>query len=89
MATLDIIPNKWHLSGWGRPGGVRRAMNNGFLMKMSIYTQAGPECLVRCQYLLFAEGRDNFCENLRSENLSLANDGADPGVSHGGNIFKT
>ena len=28
-------------------------------------------------------GRDNFCENLRSENLSWANDGADPGVSHG------
>ena len=32
-------------------------------------------------------GRDNFCENLRSENLSWANDGADPGVSHGGNII--
>ena len=33
----------------------------------------------------------NFCENLRSGNLSGANDGADPGVSHGGcrgDIFK-
>ena len=31
----------------------------------------------------------NFCENLRSGNLSGANDGADPGVSHGaaGEIF--
>ena len=35
---------------------------------------------------VFAISRDghNFCENLRSGNLSRANDGADPGVSHGG-----
>ena len=46
------IPNKWHLSGWGRTWGVMLAMNNGFLMKMSIYTRL--ECLARCQYLLFA-----------------------------------
>ena len=34
---------------------------------------------------VFAISRDghNFCENLRSGNLSRANDGADPGVSHG------
>ena len=31
-------------------------------------------------------GRDNFCENLRSENLSSANDGADP-ACHRGEIF--
>lgn len=45
------IPNKWHLSGQGRTWGVMLAMNNGFLMKMSIYTRL--ECLARCQYLLF------------------------------------
>ena len=35
---------------------------------------------------VFAISRDgdNFCENLRSGNLSRANDGAVPGVSHGG-----
>lgn len=65
---------------------MMRAMNNGFLMKMSIYTQAG--MFSEMSVFTFRRGRDNFCENLRSENLSPANDGADPGVSHRGNIFQ-